>query len=334
MLVQAYAAKSAKGPVEPFTYELPAPGSLDVDVRVTHCGICHSDVAMIDNDWGFSTYPLVGGHEVVGVVERVGPGVTTLKVGQRVGVGWSCGSCSTCEWCRVGRENVCASEQATIVGRHGGFASHVRVTEKFAIPIPEGLDSAGTGPLMCAGTTVFTPLRRHNVTGGMRTAVIGIGGLGHLAVKFLSKMGCEVTAISSSHDKDEDARKLGATRFIASKSADEVAKAARSFDLIVCTVSASIDWNAMVNTLRPDGKFVVCGVPEKDLGINAFALLQIERAIVGGRTGSPSDTAAMLDFAARHNITAMVETFPFKDINKALDRTRSGKARWRVVLAH
>jgi uncharacterized zinc-type alcohol dehydrogenase-like protein len=334
MKVSAYAANVAKSPLSPFSYELSDPGPNDVDIRVTHCGICHSDIAMIDNDWQWSQYPLVAGHEVVGTVERIGSAVTNVKPGQRVGLGWQCDSCGHCEFCATGRENVCANERDTIVGRPGGFGNFVRTNARFAIAIPDALDSAGTAPLMCAGTTVFSPIRRHQVTSGMRTAVVGVGGLGHLAVQFLAKMGCEVTAISSSHDKDAEARKLGATKFIATKSADELKKAARSFDFVICTASSSVDWSALVATLRPDGQFVLCGIPEKEVSIYAIPMILGETSFTGGRAGSPSDTAAMLDFAARHNIIAMTETFPFTDINKAIERTRSGKARWRVVLKH
>lgn len=334
MKVSAFAATEAKQDLRPFTYELGEPGAMDVDIRVTHCGICHSDIAMIDNDWQWSQYPLVAGHEVVGVVERVGAGVTNVKPGDRVGLGWQCDSCGKCEFCATGRENVCAGEKDTIVGRPGGFGSHVRANARFVLPIPEGLDSAGAAPLMCAGTTVFTPMRRHKVTSGMRTAVVGVGGLGHLAVQYLAKMGCEVTAISSSHDKDEEAKKLGATKFIATKSGDELKRAARSFDFVICTASSSVDWSALVATLRPDGQFVLCGIPEKEVSIYAIPMILGETSFTGGRAGSPSDTAAMLEFSARHRVHAMTETFPFARINEGIGRTRSGKARWRVVLAH
>ena len=331
MQVRGFAAKSAKGKLEPFEYEAGPLGPEEVDVCVTHCGICHSDVAMIDNDWGFSSYPLVPGHEVIGTVAAVGSGVTQLKPGQRVGVGWSCGSCGVCEWCRSGREMFCANEKATIVGHRGGFASSVRSHWKYVFPIPEGLDSASAAPLLCAGTTVFTPIAHYGVTAQMRTAVVGVGGLGHLAVQYLAAFGCEVTAISSTHNKDQEARKFGATGFIATNDADELAKAKGSFDFILSTVSADVNWPALIAALRPRGRLAICGIPQSDIKVNVTSILA-EKSVSGARSGSPSDTTQMLDFSARHGIKAMIERFAMSDVNKAVDHTRGGKARYRAVL--
>ncbi|MGD0464928.1 MAG: NAD(P)-dependent alcohol dehydrogenase [Tepidisphaeraceae bacterium] len=331
MPVRAYAAKSAKGKLEPFEYD---PGPLapeDVEVRVTHCGICHSDIALIDNDFGFSSYPLVPGHEVIGMVAAVGSQVREPRPGQRVGIGWSCGSCGKCEWCQRGEQMYCANEKLTIVGRHGGWASSVRAHWNYALVIPDALDSAAAAPLLCAGTTVFTPLIHYNVTAPMRTAVVGIGGLGHLAVQYLAAFGCEVTAISSSHDKDETARKFGATHFIATRNSDELAKAQRSFDFILSTVPADVNWPALIDALRPQGRLAICGIPESDLKFNVFSILG-EKSVSGARSGSPSDTAQMLAFSARHGIAAMIESFAMSDVNKAVDHVRTGKARYRAVL--
>jgi uncharacterized zinc-type alcohol dehydrogenase-like protein len=286
MTVRAYAANSPKGRLEPFEYE-PGPLGLDeVEVKVSHCGVCHSDLAMIDNDWGWSQYPIVPGHEVIG----------------------------------------------TIVGHHGGWADSVRCHWKFAVPIPDGLDPADAGPLMCAGTTVFTPMYQYGVRPHMRAAVLGIGGLGHLAVQFLSKMGCEVTAISSSHDKDDQARKMGATRFLATKGTDELKKAAGSFDFILSTVSADVPWGDYVAALKPGGRLVICGLPESDIRFSVVPLLA-ERSVSGGMSGSPSDTKVMFDFCVRHGVKPYTEVFAMKDINQAVDHVRAGKARFRAVLA-
>ena len=331
MTVKAYAAKKAKAPLEPYEYDPGPLGPREVEVKVISCGICHSDLAMIDDDWGMSAYPLVPGHEVIGTVSAVGSEVHDVPIGLRVGVGWHSGSCGHCEWCVRGRESLCAQERATIVHHHGGWADTVRCDSKFAIPIPDALGSADAGPLMCAGTTVFTPLVQHGVAPWMRTAVLGIGGLGHLAVKFLAAFGCEVTAISSSHDKDDLAKQLGATKFLATKGTDELKKAAGSFDLILSTVSADVPWGDYVNALRPKGKLILVGLPESDLKIPVFPLL-LERTVCGGSAGSPSDTSLMLDFAARHGITPMTERFPMADLNKAVDHVRSGKVRFRAVL--
>jgi uncharacterized zinc-type alcohol dehydrogenase-like protein len=333
MGVKAYAVKAAKGKLEPFEYEPGPLGAHEVEVKVSHCGVCHSDLAMIDNDWGFSHYPLVPGHEVVGTVAAVGSGVgDRLAVGTRVGVGWQCGSCGRCEWCNTGKEHLCAANQPTIVGHHGGWAETVRCDARFAIPLPDGLPSADAGPLMCAGTTVFTPMVHYGVAPWMRTAVVGVGGLGHLAVQFLAKMGCEVTAISSSHQKDEDTRKLGASRFLATRGTDELKRAAGSFDFILSTVSADVPWGDYVSALRPQGRLVICGLPESDIRFPAFPLLS-ERSVSGGMSGSPSDTAGMLEFAARTGVRPMTEQFALADVNAAIERVRSGKVRFRAVLA-
>jgi uncharacterized zinc-type alcohol dehydrogenase-like protein len=332
MPIQAYAAKAPKGRLEPFSYEPGPLGPREIEVKVTHCGICHSDQAMIDNDWHFSAYPLVPGHEVIGTVAVLGAEVRGLALGQRVGVGWQRGSCGECEYCRRGRETFCAKERDTIVGHHGGFAERVRADGNFAIPLPANLDAAQAAPLLCAGTTVFTPMLHHGVTGNTRAAVVGIGGLGHLAVQFLAQLGCEVTAISSTHDKDDEARSFGAANFIATKGTDELKKAAGRFDFILNTVPADLPWGDYLAALRPEGKFVIVGVPESDLKLPAMSLIGQEKSVCGGRTGSPAEIAAMLDFAARRGVKAQIEKYAMKDINAALDRVRTGKMRYRVVL--
>jgi uncharacterized zinc-type alcohol dehydrogenase-like protein len=332
MTVHAFAAKGAKQQLEPFEYELGPLGPDEVDVKVSHCGICHSDLAMIDNDWGFTPYPIVPGHEAIGTISAMGSNVKKLKIGQRVGVGWQCGACYQCEWCEQGLESMCAKERDTIVGHHGAWGDYVRVDGKFATPIPEALDSATAGPLMCAGTTVFTPMLRYGVTSTMRTAVVGIGGLGHLAVQFLAKFGCDVTAISSSHNKDEEAHSLGATHFIATRTPGELKKAADSFDYIICTVTGDLDWPELIAALRPQGELVIVGVPKSAIAVPAFGIIAKEKSICGGRTGSPKDTSAMLEFSARHNIKPTCESFAMKDINAAVARAHSGKVRYRAVL--
>jgi alcohol/geraniol dehydrogenase (NADP+) len=333
MSVKAYAVKGPKQALEPFEYTPGPLGPEEVEVRVTHCGICHSDIAMIDNDWGWSQYPLVPGHEVVGTIAAVGSEVhDRIRPGTRVGVGWQAGSCQRCEWCGRGKENLCyVANQPTIVGHHGGWADSVRCHWKFAVPMPEGLPSEVAGPLMCGGTTVFTPMRMFGVEPWMTTAVVGIGGLGHMAVQFLAKMGCEVTAISSSHDKDDFSRQMGATRFIATRSTDELSKAKNTFDFILSTVSSDLPWSDYVAALRPQGRLVIVGLPESDLKIPVVPLLA-ERSVTGACAGSPLDTAVMLEFAARTGMRPMVETFPMREVNRGVERVRSGKVRFRGVL--
>jgi uncharacterized zinc-type alcohol dehydrogenase-like protein len=332
MPIQAYAAKTPKGRLEPFSFEPGPLGPREVEVKVTHCGICHSDQAMIDNDWHFAAYPLVPGHEVVGTVAAMGAEVRGLALGQRVGVGWQCGSCGECEFCRVGRETFCAQERDTIVHHHGGFAERVRADANFAIPLPAGLDSAQAAPLLCAGTTVFTPMLHHGVTANTRAAVVGIGGLGHLAVQFLAKLGCEVTAISGTHDKDEEARGFGAASCIATRGTDELKKAANRFDFILSTAPGDLPWADYLAALRPAGQLVIVGVPPSDLQFSAFLLIAQEKSFCGGRTGSPAEIATMFNFAARLGVRAQIEKFAMKDINTAMDRVRTGKMRYRVVL--
>jgi uncharacterized zinc-type alcohol dehydrogenase-like protein len=331
MKVKSWAAEAPKQPLVPFEYETGPLGANEVDVAVEFCGICHSDLAMIDNDWGSTRYPLVPGHEIVGTVVAIGSNVDSLAVGQKVGVGWFSGSCQHCEWCKIGRDSLCLQGQGTIVGRHGGWASHVRTHWKFAVPLPEQLALDSAGPLMCAGSTVFTPMVQFGVTPRMRTAVLGIGGLGHLAVQFLAKFGCEVTAISSTHAKDEEGRGFGATNFISSKSEDELKRAASSFDFILSTISVSVNWVDYINALRPTGQLVLVGVPDSDLRFPFFPLIA-EKSVRGGCSGSPSDTSEMLRFAARHGVKPMIELFRMQEMNRACDHLRAGKARYRVVL--
>ncbi|HEX4083325.1 MAG TPA: NAD(P)-dependent alcohol dehydrogenase [Chthoniobacteraceae bacterium] len=332
MAINAFAAKAAGARLEPFSYEPGPLGPLDVEVAVTHCGICHSDPAMIDNEWHSSSYPVVPGHEIIGTVAAKGERVTGLEIGQRAGIGWQCSSCGHCEYCRTAREHLCAQEVDTIIGHFGGFADRVRAKAEFVVPIPDTLASAEAAPLLCAGNTVFTPMLRHGVNGTMRAAVVGIGGLGHVALQFLSKIGCEVTAISSTHSKDAEARGFGATDFIATKGTDELKKAADRFDFIISTVSASLPWNDYIAALRPQGTLVVVGVPDADLQISAFGIIGREKMVAGGRAGSPWDIRRMLDFAARNQVKAMIEKYPMSKVNDALDRLRSGHARYRVVL--
>ncbi len=334
MQVQAYAAKAAKANLEPYRYELGELGTEEVDVRVTHCGICHTDVAMVDNEWGMSQYPVVPGHENVGEVVAVGSNVTRLAVGQRVGVGALCGSCMQCEWCEGGAQHVCAQVVGTVMGEHkGGFGSVVRVNNwQFAHPIPDAIASEHAGPLMCAGTTVFTPLLRQNVRPTDRVAVVGIGGLGHLAVQYLAKWGCEVTAISSTHDKDEQAHGFGARHFIATKGTDELGKAARRFDFILSTVSADLPWDQYLAALRPKGKLCIVGIPDKAVAFSPWSVIGGEKSVVGGQPGSIDETQQMLEFTALHGIKPMIETFPMAEANAALDHTRQGKGRYRAVL--
>ena len=334
MQTQTFEAKQAKSALEKNTFDLGELGPTGVDLRVSHCGICHTDVAMVDNEWGISQYPVVPGHEVVGTVEAIGSAVTDLALGQRVGLGALCGSCMRCDWCIGGRQHVCPQVRGTVMGQHkGGFASVVRADHwLFAHPLPDAIASEHAGPLLCAGTTVFTPLLRYNVKPTDHVAVVGIGGLGHLAVQYLAKWGCEVTAISSTHDKDEQAHGFGASRFIATRNTDELQQARTQFDFILSTVSADLPWDLYMAALRPGGKLCVVGIPEKPIAVVSWNLIGGERSLVGGQPGSTIETREMLAFSARHGIKPMIEIFPMTEANAALDHTRQGKARFRSVL--
>jgi uncharacterized zinc-type alcohol dehydrogenase-like protein len=287
---------------------------------------------MIDNDWGMSKFPLVPGHEVVGTASAVGERVTHLKKGQTVGLGWFSGSCMTCDGCMSGDHNLCVAGESTIVGRHGGFADKVRCQATWATPLPDGMDARKAGPLFCGGITVFNPIVQMGVKPTDRVGVIGIGGLGHLAIKFLRAWGCEVTAFSSSADKEGEARAMGAHRFVNSRDASSLEKVAMSYDFIMSTVNVPLEWSKYVDALRARGRLHVVGAVLEPIAVGAFPLILGQRSLSGSPLGSPATTKKMLEFCARHKIEAMTEHFPMSKINDALERVRSGKARYRVVV--
>ncbi len=336
-MIQGYACPAKGEPLEPFEYDPGQLGADQVEVEVEYCGICHSDISMIDNEWGMSSYPFVPGHEAIGKIVAVGSQVSGDRIGQRVGVGWQSGSCDHCKNCGVGKEHLClnASEvEQTIIGRNGCWAERVRANANWAVPIPDNLDASLAGPLMCAGTTVWSPIRHYGVRAGMETAVLGVGGLGHLAVQFLAKMGTQVTGLSTTRSKETQTRELGATDFIATKESPEaLSQAAGRFDVIISTVSADVNWNDYINALAPEGTLIICGIPDSQIQVMPFPLIVSEKRVVGGRAGSPSDTAEMLAFCAAHKITPMCEQFKATEINQALQHVRDNKARYRAVVA-
>ncbi len=331
--VHAYAAREAGGPLEQFEYELPGLGPNEVDIAVSHCGICHSDLSMLQNDWGMTQYPFVPGHEVVGRVEAVGELVRNVQVGDVVGLGWFSGSCLCCEFCLRGDQNLCLTAEQTIVGRHGGFADRIRTRSEWAVRLPEGLDQAKAGPLFCGGVTVFNPIVQNGITATSRVGVVGIGGLGHMALQFLNHWGCEVTAFSTSPDKANEARSLGADHFVATRDASTFERLVGAFDMIIVTVNVDLPWDSYIQMLRPRGVLHLVGAAHQ-VTATVFPMLQGQRSIKGSPLGSPATTAAMLDFAARHGITPVVESFPFDRVNDAMETIRSGRPRYRVVLTH
>jgi len=327
--IRAQAARAARGPLEPFEYE-PAPlGDHDIEIRISHCGICHSDVHLVDDDWGISAYPLVPGHEVVGHVAAAGRHVSHLAVGDRVGVGWYRSTCLHCNECLRGNDNLCLANQATCVGHHGGFADRVRLSSEWAFRVPAALDAAAVAPLLCGGITLYGGYRAAGLHPSMRVGIVGLGGLGHLGVRFARAFGCEVTVFSRTAAKRADAMAMGAHRFVAPGA--DAAEPGR-YDLIVSTAPADLDWQAMVDLLRPDGTLLFVGVPGKPVSVGAFPLIAGRRRIMGSPTGSRWMINEMLEFAARHGIEAQVERHPFAEANAALDRVRRGEARYRAVL--
>jgi uncharacterized zinc-type alcohol dehydrogenase-like protein len=337
MRIHAFAARAPGAALQPFDYELHKLGPYDVDVKVSHCGICHSDVHLIDNDWGISHYPLVPGHEIVGTVAATGEAVEQLNIGERVGVGWQSGSCLRCEWCLNGYENLCRSKVLTCVQRHGGFADFVRTDSRFTFSIPESLGSAGAAPLLCAGVTVYAPMRRYGVRPHHHVGVVGIGGLGHLALQFAHAMGCEVTAFSTNPEKKDDAAAFGADHFVMSRDPSQMRNAARTLDVKLSTATAPLPWTAYVEALRPNGTLTSVSrlSSEAEAGVvsaPASLLVAGQKSIAGSVTGGRAVTQEMLMFAARHDIAAKTEVFSFADINSAVQRVRNNAARYRVVL--
>jgi uncharacterized zinc-type alcohol dehydrogenase-like protein len=329
--IHAYAAARQGAPLEPFEYDPGPLGAEQVEIAVEHCGICHSDLSMLDNEWGRTVYPFVPGHEIVGTIAAVGSQVKGRKVGDRVGVGWFTGSCMHCRPCIAGDQHLCRTTEETIVGRHGGFADRLRAHCAWSFPLPAGVDAASAGPLFCGGITVFTPLLQAELKPTQRAGVVGIGGLGHLAVKFLRAWGCEVTAFTSTAAKHAEARALGAHHAIASNDKEALKQARNSLDLIIVTVNVPLDWKAYLAALRPRGKLHFVGAVLEPVGIPVFSLMA-PKTVTGSGTGSPTAIAEMLDFCARHGIAPQTETFPMARVNEALDHLRAGKPRYRVVL--
>ncbi len=331
MKCRAWVAKAAKQPLALETVDLGPLGAEDVEIAVEHSGLCHSDLSILDNDWGISQYPAILGHEVVGRVTAVGPNAKRLKAGQRVGVGWNSGSCMHCRQCMSGRHHLCPQVQPTIVGHRGGFATHVRAHWAWAIPLPEKLNFADAGPLLCGGITVFAPLAMYAKPTD-RVGVIGIGGLGHMAVKFAAAYGCDVTAFTSSESKFAEAKGFGASQVASSKDSAAITKLRGSFDLVISTVNAKLDWDAVIGTLAPNGRLHVVGAVLEPIPVAAFSLILQQSSVSGSASGSPAAIETMLDFAARRNVAPQTEHFPMSKINEAFARLKSGKARYRIVL--
>jgi len=333
-LIQGFAAHAAGAELLPFRYD---PGELraqEVEILISHCGVCHSDLHLIANDWGISQFPFIPGHEIIGAVAAVGPEVQSLEAGQRVGVGWQANSCGLCEWCSRGMENLCALAEPTCVRRHGGYAQAVRVNARFAIPIPDAISSEGAAPLLCGGITVYNPLRSHGINPSSRVGIVGIGGLGHIALQFARVFGAEVTAFSTSKAKEGEARALGAHHFVNTRESKEMRGVLSKFDFILTTANADQDWNLYIQLLRPTGTLCFVGVPPSPVSVQAFPLVSGIRTITGSPIGSPHMLREMMDVAARHGVKAQAESFPMAKVNEAIARVKKNKVRYRAVLAN
>jgi uncharacterized zinc-type alcohol dehydrogenase-like protein len=329
---KAYAASKPGSKLELIDVDLPELGPLDVKIKVAFCGVCHSDLSMINNEWGNAQYPLVAGHEVIGEIVQVGANVSTDKLGDIVGLGWHSSYCQQCSTCDSGDHNLCAKAQPTIAGRHGGFAEYVQANVKSVVALPKGIDMKSAGPMFCGGITVFNPLVQYDIKPTDKVAVIGIGGLGHLGLQFLDAWGCEVTAFTSSENKADEAKHLGAHHVVNSRDKNEIEAVANTYDFIISTVNVTLDWNLYLSTLKPKGRLHFVGATLEPLNVNVFALLRGQKQISASPVGSPATIAQMLDFAVLHNVRPLVEMYDMSQINEAMEHLEKGDARYRIVL--
>jgi uncharacterized zinc-type alcohol dehydrogenase-like protein len=332
--VKAWAALEPNAKLQPFTFELPSLNAEDVEIEVDYCGLCHTDLSFIKNEWGNIPFPLVPGHEIIGRIVALGEIAKGkgLKLGQTVGVGWNKESCQHCSPCLEGANHLCTSLKQTIFGNYGGFAERIRTHWLWTIPLPDGLNSADAGPLFCAGITVFSPLMECHVKPTDRVGVFGIGGLGHLALQFYHAWGCEVTAFSSTPAKHEEIKTLGASHIVSSRDTSEWDALKGQFDLIVVTVAVSLDWNKIISMLSAKGRLHFVGVIYEPIPVSVVSLLVPQAQISSSPGGSRSSVDKMLRFAALHKISPWVEHFPMSKVNEAIAHLETGKPNYRIVL--
>jgi alcohol dehydrogenase (NADP+) len=338
---RSYAATAADMPLVPFLLERREMGPSDVVIDILFSGVCHSDIHQARGDWNNSVFPMVPGHEIIGRVSRVGAKVTKVKPGGLVGVGCMTDSCRTCGPCAGSHEMFCekgtsytynSTEMDRTTRTYGGYASQIVVTEHFVLKIPESLDPAGAAPLLCAGITTYSPLKEWNCKEGDRVGVVGLGGLGHMAVKLAKAMGAEVTMLSTSRSKEADANRLGATAFGLTTEPETFTRLAGKFDLLIDTISAQHDYNAYLRLLRPFGTMVIVGVPSQPAEVAAFSLINGNRRLAGSSIGGIEQTQQMLNFCAEHQIVSDVEVIPIQKINEAYERVLKGDVRYRFVV--
>ncbi len=328
-----FAARAMGKALEPFGYAAPKLEECDVRVSITHCGVCHTDIQAIDDYYGLTDFPFVPGHEIVGTVAEAGPAVTDLHVGDRVGIGWQGRCCDQCTWCQSGEYHLCRKiDRMGAWTPYGGFSSSILVDSRFAYPLPQGIPSELAAPLLCAGLTSYAALRPFAGPTPKKLAIAGVGGLGHLAIQFAHALGFEVTAISSSPDKKEQALAYGADDFVLIDDRDAFLQRVFYFDLLLCTANSGINWDRLLNYITKNGTLLLAGFP--DVAFNSTDLVAHQLALRGTFLGSPATMREMLDFAAVHNITPAVELTPMSQVNDALQRVRENKARYRIVLVN
>ncbi|WP_318198199.1 NAD(P)-dependent alcohol dehydrogenase [Streptomyces sp. MCL20-2] len=338
--VAAYAAPRAKAPLERTTIERRPVGEFDILIDIKFAGICHSDIHQARDGWGEGIFPMVPGHEIAGIVAETGSGVTRFKVGDRVGVGCMVDSCGQCDACLMGREQHCAEGNTQTYNAldrsgeptFGGYSTHLVVTEKFAVSIPEGIALDEAAPLLCAGITTYSPLKRWGAGPGKKVAVVGLGGLGHMAVKIAHALGAEVTVLSQSLRKKDDGLKLGAAHYYATSDPKTFEELAGTFDIILSTVSAPLDFGAYLGLLRTEGTLVNVGAPEEPISLNLFSLILGNRSIAGSAIGGIKETQEMLDFCAVHGLGAEIEVIEASQVNEAYERVLASDVRYRFVI--
>ena len=341
MQTKGYAVQTAESNFEPFDFERRALGAKDVLIEIKFCGVCHSDIHQARNEWGNSKYPMVPGHEIVGRVARTGAEVSKFKEGDYAGVGCFVDSCGECENCAQDVEQFCmvhcsqtynSTEMDKKTPTFGGYSSQIVVDEDYALKIRETENLAGVAPLLCAGITTYSPLRKFNVGEGQKVGIVGLGGLGHMGVKLAVSMGAEVTVFSTSPSKEQDAKKLGAHNFVVTREPENMKPLAGKFDFILDCVSADHDLNMYLNLLKLNGAMVIVGIPDKPAEVYAFSLIGNNRILAGSGIGGIKETQEMLDYCAEKGITSDVEIISIKDIESAYERTIKGDVRYRFVI--
>jgi uncharacterized zinc-type alcohol dehydrogenase-like protein len=337
---QGYAATAAKAPLAPFSFERRDPREHDVAIAIKYCGICHSDIHQVRDEWTGAIFPMVPGHEIAGLVTAVGSKVTKYKVGDKVGVGCFVDSCRTCNECRRGLEQYCTVKTDWTYNAldkngdptFGGYSDKIVVDENYVLRMPENLPLDAAAPLLCAGITLYSPLRHWKAGPGKSVAIVGLGGLGHMGVKLGHALGAEVTVLSQSTKKQADARRLGADHFYATADPEVFTNLQNRFDLIINTVSAEMDWNLYLGMLKVDATMVVVGIPEKQVPLGAFSLLRGRRSLAGSIIGGIRETQEMLDFCGQHNVACDIEVIPIQKVNEAYERVLKSDVRYRFVI--